>query len=157
LNKPKDTRGPIYQRHVEGKLVALSFITIGELLYGAYKDKWGQDRLEAMKARLKSVVIVPYDFVICETYADLKEKLRVKGKRLADNDLWIAACAVRHSIPLVSNNRPHFEVIPELILISEAPAIAQIESQGKILEPAKPSSEPAPPSVQSPSSEPEKA
>lgn len=110
-----------------------------------------------MKARFKSVVIVPYDYVICETYADIKEKLRVKGKSLKDNDLCIAACAVRHSIPLISNNRSHFEVIPELILISEAPVVAQIESQGNIFESTKPSSEPALPPAQSPSSDPEKA
>jgi predicted nucleic acid-binding protein len=40
---------------------------------------------------------------------------------LADNDLWIAALAVRHSVPLVSNNRTHFQRVPGLVLISEAP------------------------------------
>jgi hypothetical protein len=28
---------------------------------------------------------------------------------------------VRHSVPLVSNNRTHFEHVPGLVLISEAP------------------------------------
>ena len=40
---------------------------------------------------------------------------------MADNDLWIAATAIRHSIPLLSNNRRHFADIPGLVLISEAP------------------------------------
>jgi predicted nucleic acid-binding protein len=40
---------------------------------------------------------------------------------MADNDLWIAATAIRYSIPLLSNNRRHFEEVPGLVLISEAP------------------------------------
>jgi hypothetical protein len=76
---------------------------------------------------------------------------------VADNDLWIAACAVRHSIPLVSNNQAHFEGIPGLILITEAPAIKEMQSQAKLFTESEPSSGNAPPSPQSPSSEPEKA
>ena len=48
---------------------------------------------------------------------------------MADNDLWIAACALRHSIPLVSNNDRHFTGVPGLVLISEAQAIREIPSQ----------------------------
>jgi hypothetical protein len=48
---------------------------------------------------------------------------------VADNDMWIAASAVRHNVPLVSHNRDHFEGIPGLVLISEAPVIKEISSQ----------------------------
>ncbi len=102
------------------------------MLFGAYKNKWGSVKLEQMKARLRSVTIVPYDWDVCQTYGDLKARLQEVGKSVADNDLWIAACAVRHSIPLVSNNRAHFEGIPGLVLISEAPVITQIQSQQKM-------------------------
>ena len=123
---------------MDGKLLAVSFITVGEILFGAYKRKWGSAKLEQMKARLRSMTIVPYDWAVCQTYGELKARLQEAGKSVADNDLWIAACAVRHSIPLVSNNRAHFEGIPGLFLISEAPVIAQIESQGSMFkEPEK--------------------
>ena len=123
--------------------MAVSFVTVGELLFGATKKKWGAEKLADLNQRLHRVVIVPYDFKLCETYGDLKSQLREKGRVVADNDLWIAACAVRHSIPLISNNRAHFEDIPGLILISEAPVIAEIKSQGELLEiaaPVKPNS-----------------
>jgi tRNA(fMet)-specific endonuclease VapC len=110
-------------------LVCVSFITVGEILFGAYKNKWGITKLEGIKARLRSVTIVPFDWEVCQTYGDLKARLQAIGKGVADNDLWIAACAVRHSIPLVSNNRSHFTDIPGLVLRSEAPIIAQIASQ----------------------------
>ena len=128
--KPADTRAAIYRPHVQGKLVAVSFVTVGELLSGAYKKKWGSARIADLNQRLRSVVIVPYDLKLCETYGDLRRKLYEAGRVVAPNDLWIAACAIRHSLPLVSNNRSHFEDIPGLVLISEAPVIKEIASQG---------------------------
>ncbi len=122
-------RAEIYRPKVEGKLVAVSFVTVGELLYGAYKANWGADKLGALQARLRSVVIIPYDMELCRVYGDLKARLSKIGKVVACNDLWIAACAIRHSIPLISNNRGHFESIPDLILITEQPVVDQIKSQ----------------------------
>ena len=109
----------IYGSHVEGKLLAISFVTVGELYFGAYKRKWGPDRLN-LSERLKAAVIVPYDVEVCKRYAEIRAGLEAKGTPVGANDMWIAACAIRHSIPLVSNNRAHFEGIPNLILISEA-------------------------------------
>jgi tRNA(fMet)-specific endonuclease VapC len=134
LGRSGDTRAALYRPHVDGKLVAVSFITVGEILFGAYKNKWGITKLEQIKTRLRSVTIVPYDWTVCQTYGDLKARLQEAGRGVADNDLWIAACAVRHSIPLVSNNRAHFEGIPGLVLISEAPVIGQIQSQKDMFE-----------------------
>lgn len=107
----------------------MSFVTVGELLFGAYRKKWGPARLADLNQRLRSVVIVPYDFALCETYGELKTKLEQSGKIVGANDLWIATCAIRHSIPLISNNRADFEDIPGLVLISEAPVIKEIASQ----------------------------
>ena len=104
-------------------MLGVSFVTVGEILFGAFRNKWGNAKLEQMKARIRSVTIVPYDWAVCQAYGELKASLQEAGKPVADNDLWIAACAVRHSIPLISNNRAQFENIPGLVLISEAPAV----------------------------------
>ena len=98
--KPHDTRGAIYRPHVKGKLVAVSFVTVGELLFGARKRNWGPTKVAELDRRLQAVVIVPYDRELCETYADLKVKLEAAGRRVEDNDLWIAASAIRHDVPL---------------------------------------------------------
>jgi len=116
-----DTRAAHYRVHLQGKLVALSFVTVGELLFWAEKKKWGTRKVADLHTRLRSAVIVPYDLALCETYARLKAKLVASGRGVPDNDLWIAASAVRHSIPLVSNNRAHFDGIPGLVVVSEAP------------------------------------
>jgi tRNA(fMet)-specific endonuclease VapC len=129
-----DSRAALYKPHLQGKLVALSFVTVGELQFWAINRKWGTRKLGDLSTRLRSVVIVPYDFAICETYGRLRARLEASGKKVADNDLWIAACAIRHSIPLVSNNRSHFSGIPDLVLISEAPIVAEIKSQAELTE-----------------------
>ena len=130
--KPEDPRAKLYLPHLEGRLVAVSFVTVGELLFGAAKSKWGERRIDDLKRRLRAVVIVPYDYELCNTYADLKARLEAAGRRLGDNDLWIAASAVRHGIPLVSNNRRHFEDLPGLELISEAAVAQEVQSQGTL-------------------------
>jgi predicted nucleic acid-binding protein len=65
--------------------------------------------------------VLPFDHETSTAYARLKAQLRRQGRMPADNDLWIAALAVRHAVPLVSNNRIHFERVPGLILICETP------------------------------------
>jgi tRNA(fMet)-specific endonuclease VapC len=121
LMEPGDPRGLPYLRHVEGRTTALSFITIGELLFGAFHRDWGERRIAELEKRLEAAFVLPFDQETAVAYGRLKTRLRRQGRILADNDLWIAALAVRHSVPLVSNNRTHFERVPGLVLICEAP------------------------------------
>jgi len=122
----------VYKPHVQGKLIAVSFITVGELYFGAARKNWGAERVQDLKDRLRSVTIVPFDDGVCRTYADIKSATQSKGKKVADNDLWIAACAIRHGIPLVSNNFKHFDGIPGLVLRSEVQAVREMQAQAKL-------------------------
>ncbi len=121
LMRPKDTRGDAYRPYVRGKTVAISFVTVGELYYGAEKKKWSSKTLSHLQEKLKAVVVVPYDEELCRTYGRVRNSLPL-GLVVAGNDLWIACCAIRHSIPLVTNNRKHFERIPGLNIISVSPS-----------------------------------
>lgn len=117
LLKGGDTRAELYRPHVKGKTIALSFVTVGELYVWTIKRQWGARRIADLEERLKAAVIVPYDLELCKEYARVKCSLDAQS--VAGNDLWIATCAIRHSIPLVTHNRKHFEGIPRLVLISE--------------------------------------
>lgn len=76
--------------------------------------------MNALEASLATAILLAFDIEVCRTYARIRSALERSGTRLDDHDLWIAACAIRHSIPRVSNNRSHFERVPGLILRSEA-------------------------------------
>ena len=121
-----DTRAELYRRHVEGesRFAAISFVTVAELYVLAERRKWGPLRVRDLETHLSAAVVVPYDVEICRTYAGLKTSLRNpsgSARVVETNDLWIAACAVRHSIPLITHNRRHFEGIPGLTIFTEAP------------------------------------
>jgi predicted nucleic acid-binding protein len=153
--KPGDTRSKIYAPHTSGKSIAITFITLGELRFWGNKRNWSKKKWDDLASRLRSVVIIPYDDAICSVYAELKAELSKAGKTVADNDLWIAACAVRHGLTLLTNNRVHFENIPRLKFLSEAPVVMQIASQAELFENQKAkeaASARARPSSQSPSS-----
>jgi len=121
LMKPGDPRGDSYRSHVARRMNAISQITLGELLFGAAWRNWNAARLADLRRKLRDVVILPFDTEVCEDYARVKVAILSSGRVIADNDLWIAATAIRYSIPLLSNNRRHFEDVPGLVLISEAP------------------------------------
>lgn len=117
----------LYREHVAGKFVATAFVTVGELYFGAKRRGWGGRRMEALNLFLKTVAIIPYDRDVCLTYAEIKAACEDKGKIIGANDLWIAACAVYHELPLVSNNFRHFDGIPGLTLRSEWRAMREIQ------------------------------
>jgi tRNA(fMet)-specific endonuclease VapC len=110
------------------------------IFYGAVKRKWSAKTLSHLQEKLKAVVVVPYDEELCRAYGRIRASLPV-GVVVAANDLWIAASAIRHSIPLVTNNRRHFERIPNLKLISESPSkTAPVPKSGDLFKAAEPQS-----------------
>src|SRR6266404_1304305 len=115
LLRPHDTRATLYLPHIRHRTVVISFITVGELYYWAKRREWGLARIKLFEERIRTPIVVPYDIEICRVYARLKSGLKNPSgshRVIGDNDIWIAACAVRHGIPLITHNRRHFEGIP---------------------------------------------
>ena len=107
----------VYASHIQGKLVSISFITVGELYYGAEKANWGRKKRQKLETQLRNFIVIPYDHEIAKCYGRIVVERQKKGRRSEIHDAWIAACAVRHSIPLITNDR-HFENITELKIIT---------------------------------------
>jgi predicted nucleic acid-binding protein len=61
LLRTADKRGELYRPHVQGKTIAVAFVTVGELYYGAQKRGWGKRKLALLEQRLRATVIIPYD------------------------------------------------------------------------------------------------
>jgi tRNA(fMet)-specific endonuclease VapC len=117
LSKHRDSRGELYRPYVKGKTIALSFISVGELYVWTIRRKWSPSRIAALERHLQAVVVVPYDLELCREYGRVKASLP-PGRVVAANDLWIATSAIRHSIPLLTHNRKHFDGIPRLKVVS---------------------------------------
>lgn len=57
-----------YRPNLKGKLLAMSFVTVGELYFGAEKRGWGELKRRSLDAMLNSLVAVPYDIEIARCY-----------------------------------------------------------------------------------------
>lgn len=110
-----------YLPHVQGKLLATSFVTVGELYYGAEKANWGRAKRDDVETALRNYIVIPYDNEIARCYGRLVAQRQRAGRPIAPNDGWIAACAVRHAVPLVTHNAMHFQDVSGLSVITEKP------------------------------------
>jgi tRNA(fMet)-specific endonuclease VapC len=115
----KSPEAKAYAVHLQGKLVAISFVTVGELYYGAEKRNWGQTKRLQLETALKNYVVIPYDHEIARQYAKVLVEREQMGRPISFNDAWIAACALRHSTSLVTHNSKDFESIADLQIITE--------------------------------------
>ena len=93
-----------------GKLPFVSFVTVGEMHFGAAKANWGERRISKMEAILGRYTMIPGTYDVAKRYGDVK---RAFDKQVGENDMWIAATALAHELPIATNNLAHFEPISE--------------------------------------------
>lgn len=110
----RDSRADKYRPIVEGKRLALSFMSVAQLYKWAIKRNWGAKRGKQLEAALQRYVILPYDSELAWTWARVVSACEGAGRAIGSSDGWIAATAIRHSVPLVTNNVRHFEAAERL-------------------------------------------
>jgi tRNA(fMet)-specific endonuclease VapC len=97
-----------YVKHLAGELITVTPRTVAEARYGALKSGWGPRRITELAAMTADVTVLPVDAETVERVATLRNECRVIGHALQarhhNADLWIAAAAVRWSLPLVAHD-----------------------------------------------------
>lgn len=88
-------------------------IAIGELCYGARKSTRVQENLTRIDEFAASSVVLECDSDVARRYGEIKNTLRVKGRPLPENDIWIAAIAIQHDLTLFTRDE-HFNGIENL-------------------------------------------
>ena len=74
-----------------------------------------------LKEHIRRFAVAPYNLQVCITYAEICDSADRKGRSVDMADAFIAACAVSLKIPLMTNNRRHFEGIEGLRVVSAKP------------------------------------
>ncbi len=92
-------------RHLESRVAAISFQSVGELWYGAIKDGWGERKKRVLDERIGHFVVLAYDEATVRAWAELKARAETAGLSKNAADLWVAATAKRHELPLLTNDR----------------------------------------------------
>ena len=109
----------LYRPHTSNKLNMIAFITVGELYYGAEKANWGDKKQKSLESTLQNFVVLPYDNEMARCYGKLVAARQRTGHDISLNDAWIAACAVRFKLPLITHNAKDFKNISDLEIITE--------------------------------------
>lgn len=114
-----DSRAALYQSHLSGKNLVISFMTLAELHRWALIRYWNERRRSKLSEYLGShFTFYHSNALLCQKWADVIYQARRIGKPVQTSDAWIAATALLLNIPLVTHNRKDFEQIEGLTIIS---------------------------------------
>ena len=95
-----------------------SSITLGELVYGAYRLRArGGALLEQLdRTLLPNLPVLPFDAAAARRYGEVRAELELRGTPLGDADLRIGAIALARGLTVVTGNIRHFQRIPGLAI-----------------------------------------
>jgi tRNA(fMet)-specific endonuclease VapC len=96
--------------------ILIPAVAAGELYFGAAKSARSADNIFRIERFLSGRKILPCDLGVARDYGTLRQRLRVKGRPIPENDLWIAATAVHFGCTLVTRDR-HFGKVEELMTV----------------------------------------
>ncbi|MEO8362366.1 MAG: type II toxin-antitoxin system VapC family toxin [Vicinamibacteria bacterium] len=89
---------------------------LGEYRYGLLGSR-KQSRLSKwLDELLGEVRVLEIKERTTQVYALVRHQLRTAGTPIPENDVWIAALAIEHGLPLVSRDK-HFKVVKGLELL----------------------------------------
>jgi tRNA(fMet)-specific endonuclease VapC len=95
--------------------IGIPHIVTGELYYGAELSQNPVRNLKKVKGFLKSFDILGSDDTTSEYYAKIKKQLKLHGKPIPENDIWIAALARQYNLTLVTNDQ-HLKLIDTITI-----------------------------------------
>jgi tRNA(fMet)-specific endonuclease VapC len=107
LFHPKKRASPqrmAYEPDLHGQVLTLSFQSVAELYQWAEQNHWGPAARAMLDDFLSTFVVIPYDPELGRAWARVMTHARTIGRRLETADAWVAATALRHSIPLVTQD-----------------------------------------------------
>jgi tRNA(fMet)-specific endonuclease VapC len=95
--------------------LAISSITLAELLHGAEKSSQPQRTLAVVEDFCSRLDVLDYGAKAAQHYGQIRASLEQRGTPIGVNDLHIAAHARSEGLTLVSNNLREFERVDGLL------------------------------------------
>jgi predicted nucleic acid-binding protein len=98
--------------------LAVSVVTVGELRAGVLSATDTTTRVTRLDTFTQALSLepLPIDQSVAESWAHLRILLRDAGLRMPVNDSWIAATALAHGLPLVTQDADYVD-LAELTVI----------------------------------------
>ena len=96
--------------------MAISSITLAELMHGAEKSQRVSDNLAAIEDFCSRLEVLPYGAKAAQHYSAIRAALEKLGEPIGVNDMHIAGHARSKGLVLVTNNVEALERLPALEL-----------------------------------------
>ena len=108
----------IEAKQIEDFEWGISAVTLGELRLGVLqaRDPVAASRRLSTYQLAQRFEALPVDTAVSDTWALLVSKLRAAGRKAPVNDSWIAATAIAHRIPVVTQD-DNYDHMPDLQII----------------------------------------
>jgi len=103
----------------QARKIFIPFVVLAELRAGFFCGTTARKNERILTLFLNSVrveMLYP-DENTTHQFASVFAQLRLQGKPIPTNDIWIAALAIQHDLILCSRDK-HFDLIPQLALVS---------------------------------------
>jgi predicted nucleic acid-binding protein len=94
--------------------VAISFMSVAELFYGAEKSENAGENINLIEEFFLTIEVIHSDLEILRKFGELKAVLGSARDILADADIFIAATTLAKCNMLITGNINHFKRIEEL-------------------------------------------
>ena len=94
--------------------MAISSVTLAELLHGAEKSSRVSENLAAVEDFCSRLAVLPYGPKAAQHYGVIRAALEKIGQPIGVNDMHIAAHARSEGLVLVTNNMGEFARVPAL-------------------------------------------
>ena len=105
---------PIFQK---ANLIALPVVVLGEYRFGIRHSRrrdYYEDWLEIFLTQCEVLII---DALTTIHYASVRSELKQIGRPIPANDVWIAALARQHRLPILTRDQ-HFDSLSGLLRIN---------------------------------------
>jgi tRNA(fMet)-specific endonuclease VapC len=106
--------GPILQR---ARQLAIPAIVLGEYRFGIRQSRHRARYERWLSSAMAHCRLLPIDEDTAVEYAEIRYELKKNGRPIPGNDLWIAALARQHALPLISRDS-HFDAVTGVVRIN---------------------------------------
>lgn len=103
---------------LEDAELATTVINAFELYFGAFKSRKVEKNLTAAKGLLSTLDLLYITDSSVEKAGRMLAELQAKGKHIEMRDLFIGSIALEEGFSILTHDKQHFEVMPELHVIA---------------------------------------
>lgn len=101
----------------DAEQVFVPVTALGELLFGAEKSQRREAEIARIEAFVANYPVLPCVEETAHQYGEIRDNLRLKGRPIPPNDIWIAAIAQQHELTVATRDA-HFREIEDLDLLA---------------------------------------